>query len=288
MQSSIRRCQPLLGTFVEVTVAGQCEERELLALGNDAFSEIRRIDALLSFHRVDSELTRVNCHAATATQRISDDLRAVLDEALWLSALSDGLFDVCVAPALVARGLLPDHGFAAVPGATWRDIELVDNRLHFRRPLLIDLGGIAKGYAVDRAMARIPDGVDACINAGGDLRMNPWRQKSVAIRLPGNSKRDVVDVAMRDAAVATSVGRAGDHLGLIIDPQQGRPSRDGRSFSVFAASAMRADALTKIACLADDCAALMQRAGAQAIAVDARGAVTEPGARKFPREATCA
>lgn len=274
MHASIRRCQPLLGTFVEVTVAGAREESELLALGNEAFAEIRRIDALLSFHRSDSELSQVNRNAANSTQWISDALREVLFEAIWLSALSDGVFDVCVAPSLVARGLLPDHGFASSADASWRDIELDGNQLRFRRPLVIDLGGIAKGYAVDCAMARMPAGVESCINAGGDLRMNPWQGKTASVRLPGSSHPGFVDIAMRNAAVATSIGKAGDHLGVIIDPRHGQASRDGRSFSVFAASAMRADALTKIACLVPECAALMRRAGAQAIAVDAQGAIT--------------
>ncbi|HMM65782.1 MAG TPA: FAD:protein FMN transferase [Dokdonella sp.] len=288
MHASIRRCQPLLGTFVEVTVAGAREESELLALGNEAFAQIRRIDALLSFHRAGSELSKVNREAATSTQRISDALREVLAEALWISALSDGLFDVCVAPSLVARGLLPDHGVVTSTGASWRDIELDGNHLRFHRPLMIDLGGIAKGYAVDCAMARMPADVEACVNAGGDLRMNAWRRRSVAIRLPDSASCGFVELAMRNAAVATSLGRAGDHLGLIIDPRDGHASRDNRSFSVFAASAMRADALTKIACLEPDCAALMQRAGAQAIAVDACGTISGPGAQASTREVACA
>ena len=275
MPASIRRCQPLLGTFVEITLRGECGENALLALGTAAFAEIRRIEALLSFHRADSELNRINRHAAEAPQRVSDDLRDVLAEALWLSELSGGLFDVSVAPHLVARGALPDHGLHASSDGGWRDIKLRGNEVRFARPRVLDLGGIAKGYAVDRALAQVPADIDACINAGGDLRMRPWHDRQAAIRLPEPSADRAVTLPMRASALATSLGIACDHLGLIIDPRDGEAAKDARSFSVFASSAMRADGLTKVACLAPDVGALMRAAGAQAIAVDARGRVEE-------------
>jgi thiamine biosynthesis lipoprotein len=275
MHSSIRRCQPLLGTFVEVSLEGPRSQAELIALSGEVFTEIRRIDGLLSFHREDSELSHINLHAARALQAISDDLRDVLREALWLSALSNGAFDISVAPTLIARGALPDHGPAAAPEADWRDIELDGNRVRFGRALVVDLGGIAKGYAVDRAMALIPADVSACVNAGGDLRMRHWRQEHFAIRVPGSPLRATVSLPMRNAAVASSIGCPGDHLGMIIDPRERRPVRDPRSYSVFAANAMRADALTKVACLMPSCAAIMRCAGAEAIAIDAEGNMQE-------------
>ncbi len=273
MQSMIRRCQPLLGTFVEISLAGDRDEGDLHALASLAFSEIRRIDAALSFHRADSELSRINRHALDATQSISAAMSDVLGEAMLLSRESDGLFDVTIAPSLVRIGALPDHGYRTDIDACWHDIELEHDRVRFHRPLAIDLGGIAKGYAVDQAMHVIPDDVEVCINAGGDLRMRPWRHAEVAIRLPDPAAGAVIHVEMRNAALATSVGALGDHLGAIVHPRQGEVSRDASSFSVFAASAMRADALTKIACLAPDCAALMQGFGAEVLCIDAHGRV---------------
>ena len=288
MHSSIRRCQPLLGTFVEVALAGPRPQAELMVLGNEVFAEFRRIDGLLSFHREDSELSRINRLAAHAPQAISDELRDVLREALWLSALSNGAFDVSIAPVLIARGALPDRGLTAAAEGDWRDIELDGNRVRFARPLLVDLGGIAKGYAVDRAMALIPADVSACVNAGGDLRMSHWRQEYFAVRVPASSMRATVRLPMKNAAVASSIGCPGEHLGMIIDPRERRPVGDSRSYSVFAASAMRADALTKIACLMPSCAAIMRCAGAEAIMLDAGGNLHELCAPAAVDEVGCA
>jgi FAD:protein FMN transferase len=288
MHSSIRRCQPLLGTFVEVSLEGPRAQAELISLGNEVFAEFRRLDGLLSFHREDSELSQINLLAARAPHAISDDLREVLREALWLGALSNGAFDVTIAPALIARGALPDRGLSAAAEADWRDIELCGNSVRFARPLVIDLGGIAKGYAVDRAIALIPADVRACINAGGDLRMSHWRQGHCAVRVPGSPLRATLSLPMRNAAVASSIGCPGEHLGMIIDPRERRPVGDSRSYSVFAASAMRADALTKIACLLPSCAEIMRCAGAEAIAIDAGGNVHELCDPEITEEVGCA
>lgn len=272
---SIRRCQPLLGTFVEVSLTGSRTQSELLAIGSAAFAEVRRIDALMSFHRADSELTRINQMAAGNPLTVSGDMQKVLAEALWLSQISEGLFDISVGAALVACGKLPDHGARASSDASWRDIELLGRQLRFRKPLIIDLGGIAKGYAVDCAMAAVPADLDVCINAGGDLRMRPWHGRTASIRHPGADSGALLPLSMRDAALATSVSGFADQLGLIIDPRLSEPAHRICSYSVFASSAMRADGLTKIACLAPERAHILQTAGAQAIAIDARGQLTE-------------
>ena len=121
MRNTIRRCQPLLGTFVEISLAGDRGEAELHALANIAFSQIRNVDLSMSFHRADSELSRINRHAADAPQPISPALSEVFREALLLSRESDGLFDITVSPRLVGIGALPDHGYSADDDADWRD-----------------------------------------------------------------------------------------------------------------------------------------------------------------------
>ena len=160
--------------------------------------------------------------------------------------------------------------------------------MRFARALLVDLGGIAKGYAVDRAMALIPADIGACVNAGGDLRMSHWRQEHFEVRVPGSPPRAPIRLPMRNAAVASSIGCPGDHLGMIIDPHKRRPVGDARSYSVFAASAMRADALTKIACLDAILRRDMRCAGAEAIALDAGGNVHELCAPAVADEVGCA
>lgn len=286
MRNSIRRCQPHLGTFVEISLTGDRDEAELQALANLAFSEIRRIDAAMSFHRSDSELSRINRLAADSTQPISPAMSEVLGEALLLSKSSNGLFDITIAPRLVGMGALPDHGYQTDDDASWRDIELGQDGVRFARPLAIDLGGIAKGYAVDQAMQAIPGDVEACVNAGGDLCMRPWRNEQVAIRLPDPATASVTHIEMRNTALATSIGTIGEQLGAIVHPHQREVSSDSRSFSVFADSAMRADGLTKIACLAPDRTDLMRSLGACALCLDHEGRLIELETSVWPQAMT--
>lgn len=91
-----------------------------------------------------------------------------------IAALSDGLFDVTVAPAVVPAGLLPDPGRTPPSSGHWRHIRLREYgcEAFFERPLRIDLGGIAKGFAVDLTLHALRRGGcrEGAFNAGGDLR----------------------------------------------------------------------------------------------------------------------
>ena len=271
--NAVERCQPLLGTYVEISL--HCQEgtrAHLLELSSAAFAAIAEVDRQMSYHRPDSELTQLNRQAARAPMRVSAAMQTVLAEALYLSELSAGRFDVSIAPKLLARGLLPDHHhLPADPAATWQDIVLDGDQVWFRRPLLIDLGGIAKGFAVDQAMALISDHVSACINAGGDLRMNHWDERCVAVRLPGTANNQVLSIPMRAAALATSARAGHGQSGLIVEPWQSMPAKHNDSVSVFAATAMRADALTKLVWLDRNCAAILNQAGGWAFRLSADG-----------------
>lgn len=275
MSASVHRCQPLLGTYVEISLSAERSEDQLLRLSSDAFAQIRHIEQAMSFHRPDSELSELNRSAAQRAHPVSPELRAVLMEALWLSRLSGGLFDITVAAQLVASGELPDVGIQADQRANWEDIDLQGALVRFARPLLVDLGGIAKGYAVDRAIAEIPDDVQCTINAGGDLRMTHWQGHPVGVRIPQSD--ELLEIEMREAAVASSVSAQPDRSAVIIDPRVGEGVNDGRNYSVFASSAMRADGLTKIAVLGHrrGDGDLIRRAGGQALMVDASGALIE-------------
>ena len=149
--SSLVRCQPHLGTYVEISVSGDVSEDELISASNSAFLKIKLVQSLMSFHDEESELTRINRYASREPVPISSETKFVLEQALRLSEKTDGLFDITVAPKLVASNALPDHNFELSPTGTWRDIIIEDNEVRFTRPVLLDLGGIAKGYAVDQA-----------------------------------------------------------------------------------------------------------------------------------------
>jgi FAD:protein FMN transferase len=260
-----------MGTLVHVTARGSagCDPADAIEA---AFAAIALTDRLMSFHAADSELARLNREASRQPQEVHPWTYAVLRRCLRMAALSDGLFDAAVAPPLVDAGLLPQVRLpVAKVRATWRDLRLhPGSRVFYARPMLLDLGGIAKGFAVDQAIhvLRRHGCTEAVVNAGGDLRRFGSRFELVRVRM-----RDtlVPFAQLRCGAIATSgAGTApcaslARPIGAIVDPRTGSvwPSRGG--VSVAAPSCTVADALTKVAMIAGpSCRPLLERFGAQA------------------------
>jgi thiamine biosynthesis lipoprotein len=105
--ADIRRARPLLGTFVEITAA---HAPALEAAVEAAFAAVATVHRLMSFHEPDSDVGRLNRHAAADAVRIHDWTYEVLEVALDIHHCSGGTFDITVAPALQALGLLPRDG----------------------------------------------------------------------------------------------------------------------------------------------------------------------------------
>jgi thiamine biosynthesis lipoprotein len=267
----LRRCRPQLGTYVEIALRGECGEDELLRIGTAAFAEVERVERLLSFHDPDSELSHLNRFASSRVCPVSPELREVLVHASTLSRRSGGAFDVTVGGALVSSGLLPHPGIVVDESANWSDIEITADGVRYARPLLVDLGGIAKGYAVDRALAAIDTTVEAVVNAGGDLRMNRWRGETVAVRHPRPDTPDLVLLPMQAAAVATTA--PGFRPDAIVDPGTRSAVPLAGSISVFAPNCMLADALTKIVALVPVCGDLLAEFAASAVLIADDGSV---------------
>jgi thiamine biosynthesis lipoprotein len=244
----LRRARPWLGTLVEIRVEAATPACEKAAI-EAAFAQIARVHDALSFHAAGSELSQLNrkaaAHAVLASPLLAELLRAALD----IAQASDGLFDPTIAPELVARGALPLPLGSGTPDAqaTWRDVEIdAQGRVRFRRPLWLDFGGIAKGYAVDLALAaaRASGAEAATVNAGGDLAVFGEREELVALRLPGTPPT-LLDVgALRDGAAAGSA-TGFDPLITHFDARTRRAAHTARAVSVFAPRCLIADALTK-------------------------------------------
>jgi FAD:protein FMN transferase len=249
----IRRCRPLLGTFVEIMASGPAE-RQLHHLVNAAFAAVERIQRLMSAHDPGSELSRVNSEAASGPVAVSRDTFSVLRRAHALASESGGAFDYTVAPTLARWGMLPASLGRDNPGG-WRDVGLLRQRqVRFLRPLALDLGGIAKGFAVDRALGVLRAGgvTAALVNAGGDLRAFGRQPHLVHLRHPCLPQSFAGAIDLREAALATSSpcfterpwhGRRVSHL---VDPLRHTAITGGVSVSVRAAECWLADALTKI------------------------------------------
>jgi FAD:protein FMN transferase len=246
----VRRARPLLGTLVEIALP--CEAAIVAEAG---FAAIARVHALMSFHEAGSDVSRINAAQAGTRVRVDTQTIAVLRAAETLNRGSGGIFDITIGRGLVRDGFLPKlEGEAlAVFDGTARDIEIVDDH-HIRchRRVLIDLGGIAKGYAVDQAVAALIEaGVSyGIVNAGGDLRVFGAAAQTVHIR--DGSGALIASLALEDAALASSanlVGRwrvRGETRTPHIGPD-GKPVLINHSISVMAATCMIADAMTKVA-----------------------------------------
>ncbi len=251
----MERTQPLLGTFVRIRVDGVPTPTAHDRI-EAAFLAVQELHRLMSFHQADSDVSRLNRDASAAPVLVNSHTYAVLARSLELSAASAGLFDITVAAELVAGGLLPPPAGAPVAdaGASWRDIELLGgNLVRFKRPLWIDLGGIAKGYAVDVAMRQLSPEAAAkwCINAGGDLRVGgPWTER-VLLRVPAHPVEQLPMVELRDTSLASSAAVVSAH----IHGSNRRTVGADRFVSVIARDCIVADALTKVV-LADPAAAV--------------------------------
>ena len=141
-----------MGTFVHISASGPSSETVEPAIEN-AFRAVEQVERLMSFHDSQSELFRINREARIQPQTVHPWTYAVLRRALWIATLSDGLFDISVAPLLVEAGLLPRTQGSASASGNGQSLELLPhNQIYFTQPMLLDLGGIAKGFAVDQAI----------------------------------------------------------------------------------------------------------------------------------------
>lgn len=263
--ASFSRARPLMGTLVEISV--EAESRKVAdAVMDEAFEEIVRVDALMSGFKKESEVSLLKHHAGERPVRISPMLMEVLQAGVSYYFLSGGAFDMTVGPLMKLwsfRG-----GPERVPSG--EEITRVRSFVGSDRMVLnssessaylpvkgmeIDLGGIAKGYAVDRAVKALRSGgiSHAVVNAGGDLFVLGSSRcpegVPVGVRDPVNRGGLLGWVRVRDAAVATSGSyenffvRDGKGYTHIIDPRDGYPVQRVLSVSVRAPSAMQADAL---------------------------------------------
>jgi thiamine biosynthesis lipoprotein len=275
--SKTRRARPLLGTLVEIGAEGE----NAAAAIDAAFDEIGAVHRLMSFHESTSDISRLNRAPLGIPLQVDPRTHEVLAWAERMSVLSGGIFDVTVGARLVAAGFLP------APDAEWpsgersfHDVRLLpDNRVSLRRRVWIDLGGIAKGYAVDRAIDALKqNGVEhGIVNAGGDLRVFGAPQP-IHLRHPEDAGRLLCLGELSNTAIASSSGcftersERSDHSDPLVDPRRNAAIRWQQSITVIAPQCVIADALTKIVRIAPRQAArVLPELDAEAIVIDRRG-----------------
>ncbi|WP_407166002.1 FAD:protein FMN transferase [Bradyrhizobium sp. ORS 111] len=283
---SLRRARPLLGTFVEIEVAAAAGPETDAAI-DAAFDAVAEVHRLMSFHEYDSDVSRLNRDAGVRATRVHAWTFQVLEAAVEMHRRSGGVFDVTVAPELQAVGLLPglDGDPVIMPERRVTDaIELSpEQTVRFRSPAItIDLGGIAKGFAVDRAV-EVLRGFDisgGLVNAGGDLRAFGQGPRTIHLRDPRDPLRLLARIELTDEALASTARRfdliddAAPGVSAIIDPSTGKPTGAVAGATVRAPSCMIADALTKVVMISGTGAGdLLAHCGASALLISVDGEV---------------
>jgi thiamine biosynthesis lipoprotein len=284
-ERKINRSDTAMGTVVQITfwtddepAAGEAAEA--------VFAEFRRLDAMMTTWTEDSEVSRINAAAGVKAVKVSDETFAVIARAQEISKRSKGIFDITVG-AFQGLWKFDEDRDGTVPDAAevkkrlalvgWKHIVLDKKKRTVRlkkKGMKITLGGIAKGYAVDRAAKILWDRgfVDFILQAGGDMYVSGKKGDktwAVGIRDPRGKRDDSFALApVENHSFSTS----GDYERFvltadkiryhhILDPRTGFPAKASRSVTVFAKDAFTADAWSKVLFIlgADEAMALVEK-----------------------------
>jgi len=244
------RCKPLLGTFVEISTPDCIYFFNAI---ENAFLAIEEVQALMGFHNPDSELSHINARCHLEAVHIHLWTAKVLTIAQEIHLHSGGLFNCGIGHRLVASGLLPRHFYRADEFGGIEHLQFLQpNLVQSNLPLCLDLGGIAKGFAVDLAVnilqcAGVPSG---SVNAGGDLRVFGSETQLIQIRNPAKP-RELINLGnIYEGAIATSslYFAKRDHalISHLVNPLNQEHIEFPESYSVIADQCVYADALTKV------------------------------------------
>ena len=257
-----QRCKPFLGTYVEIKIIDPGKSKDPVSAVDQAYAVINKINNLMSYHLGNSDLTKINQQAYHRTVVVDPFTFEVLTLAKDLFNLTSGAFNCAVAQYLQAQNLLP-HCVNLQNGETKPtrnppyslDHLLLGQQftVRFTKPLSLDLGGIAKGYAVDQACNELMScGIEAAfVNAGGDLRIFGAHDTAIHIRNPLQHQQLIYAGQLRDGAFASSANYftrqnpSTKPKSALIDTRTGEPISTQQSFSVIASTCAIADGLTK-------------------------------------------
>lgn len=252
-----------MGTVIEITLQGNDEEAASKA-ALQAFREIKRIEQLMSPWIGTSDVSRLNHSAGKEWVKVSPETFDVIQRAQKIADLSEGAFDITVAPLTQLWRKAREKGVPPTPEEVKKVLAMVnfrdllvrsDGALFLKKKgMAIDLGGIAKGYAVDRTFETLTslEYKNLIVNAGGDLRAGglkksePW---SIGIQDPRLPEKAMATISMSDSAMATSgdyekfffhQGKRYHHL---LNPKTGFPAEGCQSVTILCKDGMTADGL---------------------------------------------
>lgn len=257
----INREASIMGTHIAINL-WQEDSIQAYDLIEKVFAELRRLDQELSPYIASSELNKVNQLAGQQPVVVSDELIYLIKTAQDYSVLSHGAFDITYASVGYLydyrKQQKPDDATIQklLPSINYRHIQLGEHTVQFNDPKVkIDLGGIAKGYAVDRGIAILKSAgvLYASLTAGGDtyfLGLHKDRPWNVVIQHPRDAKSSVVMLPVADMAVSTSGDseryfiQDGERYHHIIQPKTGKSAHELMSVTIIGSEGIRTDALS--------------------------------------------
>ncbi len=303
-----RKSAVLMDTVVTITVVSDNPERAEGAI-DEAFKEIKRLEGIVNFYSEESELSLINRNAGIRPIKVSEDMLDILKKSIEVSDLTGGAFDVTTGPLTrlwdFQKGIVPDEREIknALKYVNYREI-VIDERSHTvflkRKGMLIDLGGIAKGYAADRAADILrKSGIRSFLIAiAGDIRAEglkpdgkPWM---IGIKHP-RAEGIIATLPLTDASISTS----GDYERFffinskryhhILNPFTGYPSSSTGGVTVITDRGYLSDSLATAAFVLGPEKALpmIERLGYKAVFITEEKKVYEAGkieGLKFQRE----
>jgi len=260
-----------MATRFEIVLNGS-NATMLRAAGEEALDEIARLESQLSLYRSTSEIARVNARAAFEPVRVTPLVFSLLKHARDLNVQCNGAFDVTIAPLVRCWGFMGGTGQPADPEQLAEARQCIGmSHVHFdderytirfdREGVMLDLGAIGKGYAIDRAVDLLRDaGIESALVHGGTstvygigkpLDNEVWNVAVAnAFKPPDSDSIKLPTITLTDEALSVSAiwGRSfekeGKTLGHVIDPRTGEPCQGAQLATVISKSATDSDALS--------------------------------------------
>ena len=260
----VKRTQMHMGTLVTITAVAPTRKGADGAI-DAGFAEIRRLEQLLSTWITDSELSRVNANAGRAPVRVSPDTLSLLQRSVEIARMTEGAFNIAIGPATEAWGFgkaerIPTDAelLALRPLTDLSQLTLdASTRMVFlgRAGMRLDVGGIGKGFAADRAadVMQRAGATGGVVALSGDIkafgRMPDGKPFLLGIQHPRQAGALLARVALQDEAISTAgdyerfFDRDGVRYHHILDPRTLQPARGCQSVTVIAREGVMADGL---------------------------------------------
>lgn len=293
---TLQKSEAMMGTEVTITVVAQSPEEGEAAI-EAGMAELRRLDAMMSLYKDNSEIAKVNLAAGKEPVKVSLEMIEVVEHAVEISRLSGGVFDVTVGPLVVLwqmrlkEGKVPSEGELARVRALVNYQNIILDRkastIFLKKPgMIMDFGGM-KGYLADRAAGVIKErGINnAIIAVAGDIWVlghredgTPWK---IGVQHPREQDKTLTVLDLSNKYVSTSgdyerfVIREKKRYHHIIDPRTGKPSKGTISVTLIGDKGAFVDPLTKVPFILgpEEGLKLVKKLGVEAIIVDEQGKV---------------